>query len=170
MRAVRNFSLRGKVELFILLTCSVALLLASAAMISYTLYAFRRARVNDLRALADVIGAHSAAAGAFQNPQIAHGILRALEAKEHVTAAAIYDRQGQVLATYLRGGRQTTFVPPAPRDGGSWFWCRSASSRITEKRSVPSTWNRTSPSWASCRSNSFPCSSWLCWALCWWLW
>src|SRR2546422_4496143 len=49
-----------------------------------------RSRVNDLRALADVIGAHSAAAGAFQNPKIAHGILRALEAKEHVTAAAIY--------------------------------------------------------------------------------
>src|SRR2546422_8113667 len=80
-----------------------------------------RATVNDLRALADVIGSNSAAAGAFQNPKIAHGILRALEAKEHVTAAAIYDRQGQVLATYLRGGRQTTFVPPAPRDGGSWF-------------------------------------------------
>src|SRR3989449_850826 len=121
MRAVRNFSLRGKLTLFIMLTCSVALLLASAAMISYNLYAFRRARVNDLRALADVIGSNSAAAGAFQNPKIAHAILRALEAREHVTAAAIYDRHGQVLATYLRGGRQTTFVPPAPRDGGSWF-------------------------------------------------
>ncbi len=121
MRAVRNFSLRGKLTLFIMLTCSAALLLASAAMISYNLYAFRRATVNDLRALADVIGSNSAAAGAFQNPKIAQGILRALEAKEHVTAAAIYNRHGQVLATYLRGGRQTTFVPPAPRDGGSWF-------------------------------------------------
>ena len=65
MRAFRDLSIRRKLMLIILVTSSVALLLACAAFISFDLYTFRPAKLHDLTTLADIVGSNSTAALAF---------------------------------------------------------------------------------------------------------
>src|SRR5712691_8641718 len=121
MRAFRNLSIRRKLTLIIMLTSSVALLLACAAFVSYDLYAFRQAKVHDLTTLADIIGSNSTAALSFNDASSAREILGALSAKKHIVAACIYTRNGQVFAKYLRGDPNARFSPPETQDDGSRF-------------------------------------------------
>src|SRR2546422_4898850 len=78
MRAFRDLSIRRKLTLIIMLTSSVALLLACAAFVSYDLYTFRQAKVHDLTTLAEIIGSNSTAALTFGDSNSAKEILGAL--------------------------------------------------------------------------------------------
>jgi len=118
MRAFRDLSISRKLRLIIMATSSVALLLATAAIFGYDLYAFRRAKVDDLNTLADVIGSNSTAALTFHDPNAAQEILGALGVKKPVTAAGIYTRDGQLFATYFRDKSAQAFLAlPAEEDG-----------------------------------------------------
>jgi len=89
MLAFRDLSIRRKLTLIIMLTSSVALLLACAAFVSYDLYTFRRAKVHDLTTLAEIIGSNSTAALTFGDSNSAKEILGALSANQHIAAADI---------------------------------------------------------------------------------
>ena len=121
MRAFRNFSIQRKLTLIIMATSSVALLLASAVFSTYDHYTFRHATVHDLTTLADIIGSNSTAALAFNDPDSARDILKALTAKKHVVAACIYTRDGRAFAKYLRGHPNADFAPPAAQEDSSRF-------------------------------------------------
>jgi len=121
MRAFRDFSIRRKLTLIIMVTSSVALLLACAAFVSYDLYTFRQAKVHDLTTLAKIIGSNSTAALAFGDSNSAKEILGALSANQHIAAACIYTRDGQAFAKYLRGDPNARFSPPETQDDGSRF-------------------------------------------------
>src|SRR5256712_231047 len=121
MRAFRDLSIRRKLTLIIMLTSSVALLLACAAFVSYDLYTFRQAKVHDLTTLAEIIGSNSTAALTFGDSNSAKEILGALSANQHIAAACIYTRNGQVFAKYLRGDPMAHFSPPETQEDGSRF-------------------------------------------------
>ncbi len=121
MRAFRDLSIRRKLKLILMLTSSVALLLACAVFIIYDRYTFRLAKVQDLTALADIIGSNSTAALTFNDPNSAKEILSALAAKKHIAAACIYIHDGRVLAKYVRGNPSGDFAPPPVEDSGSRF-------------------------------------------------
>src|SRR5713101_3178118 len=121
MRAFRDFSIRRKLTLIIVVTSSVALLLACTVFITYDRYTFRRAKVEDLTAVADIIGSHSTAALAFGDADSAREILGALRAKEHIVAACVYTRDGRVFASYARGNPATPLAPPPVEGEGSRF-------------------------------------------------
>src|SRR6266849_2996371 len=121
MRAFRDFSIRRKLKLTIMLTSSVALLLACTVFITYDRYTFRRGKVEDLTALADIIGSNSTAALAFSDADSAREILGALRAKQHIVAACVYGRDGRVFASYARGNPATPFAPPPVEGEGSRF-------------------------------------------------
>src|SRR5437899_42983 len=121
MRSFRKLSIRRKLTLIIMLTSSVALLLACAAFVSYDLYTFRQAKVHDLTTLAEIIGSNSTAALTFGDSNSAKEILGALSANQHIAAACIYTRNGQVFAKYLRGDPMARFSPPGTQDDGSRF-------------------------------------------------
>src|SRR5207245_823463 len=121
MRAFRDLSIRRKLTLIIMLTSSVALLLACAAFVSYDLYTFRQAKVHDLTTLAEIIGSNSTAALTFGDSNSAKEILGALSANQHIAAACIYTRNGQVFAKYLRGDPMARFSPPETQEDGSRF-------------------------------------------------
>src|SRR5712691_12299588 len=121
MRAFRDFSIRRKLTLIIMVTSSVALLLACAAFVSYDLYTVRQAKVHDLTTLAKIIGSNSTAALAFGDSNSAKEILGALSANQHIAAACIYTRDGQAFAKYLRGDPNARFSPPETQDDGSRF-------------------------------------------------
>jgi len=116
-----NVSIRWKLTLIIMLTSSIALLLASAGFIAYELIRFRDAVVRELSTVAEVIGANSTAALAFGDRRAAEEILSALRADERVLAACSYNSQGQLFAGYLRDAKSTHVFPPQSRPAGQYF-------------------------------------------------
>ncbi len=106
-----DLSIRRKLTLLIMLTSVVVLLFASAAFLVNDLITFRNSMVDDLEALAKVIGTNSSAALVFNDPKAAEETLSALSAKPHVAMAAIYNADGRVLVYYSRKGQSNGTIP-----------------------------------------------------------
>lgn len=115
----RNLSLATKMTGVIMATSGVALLLASAAVIAYDVATARVRLTRDVGMLADLIGANSIAAIAFNDARAATDTLRSAGVNEHITTAAIV-RNGAVFARYDRDPR-TEYVPIVARVDASWF-------------------------------------------------
>jgi signal transduction histidine kinase len=112
-----NLSIRSKLTSIIMVISSVTLLLACAAFVGYDRYTFRRAMVQDLSVLAEIIGSNSTAALTFNDANSAREILRGLSAHQHIQSACIYGRDGRVFAYYIRNAPGTVFLEPEG-DGG----------------------------------------------------
>ncbi len=92
LRTFRDVSIKRKLTLIIMLTSSVALLLAGTAFGTYELIMFRRAMTSHLLTLAEIIGANNTAALAFNDQSAARETLTALSAEPHIVSATIYAR------------------------------------------------------------------------------
>jgi signal transduction histidine kinase len=112
---LRDAPIQRKLTLIIMLTTSVALLLACAAFVSYELVTFRGAMVRELSILAEVIGANSTAALAFNDDSSAEETLAALSADQHIVTGYIYAKDGRVLAEYQRRDSIRELSPPEPQ-------------------------------------------------------
>src|SRR5688572_13424932 len=111
---VRDLSLKRKVMLIVMLTSSVALLLASAGFLAYDLSVFRARMSQDLMAQAEIIGVNSTASLRAGDRKAATAILDALRAKEEIVAAAFYGPDGKLLTYYQRTPEQPAEIPPRP--------------------------------------------------------
>jgi len=120
MLNLKNTSIRRKQTLIILLTSSVALLLACAAFVIYDTVTFRRELVERVTILADTVGNNCAGAIDFNDAKTAEETLAALRADDNIVAAAVYTRDGHVFAVYQRDNG-AAFVPPAARATGLEF-------------------------------------------------
>ncbi len=112
MSSYNDLSIRHKLQGIVMITCVVALFISVAVLTFYERATFIREKSEDLAASAKMVGTNSTAALAFRDPASAAEILAALYAKQHVTQACIYDRDGKVFATYSRNPAQG-FAPPA---------------------------------------------------------
>lgn len=110
-------SVRWKLLLVVLATTGIALLLTGASMAYYDLRSFRDNLVDDLTALADILGLASAPALQFQDPQSAQEYLGLLQAKPLITGAAIYSANGSLFADYSPTGSRIAFPELPDRDG-----------------------------------------------------
>jgi two-component system sensor histidine kinase/response regulator len=119
MRSLGALSIRSKLMLMIMAASSLALLLACAAFIGYDSYTFRIAKVQDVATLAEIIGSNSTGALTYQDSNSAKEVLGALSSKKQISEACIYDRQGQVFATYQRDPGPVEFSPPRAEGSGS---------------------------------------------------
>jgi len=106
--------------LIIMLTSSVALLIACAAFITYDTVTFRRELGERVTILADAVGNNCAAAIDFNDPKTAAETLAALHADDNIVSACVYSRDGQAFAVYQRDGN-SKFVPPAVQPAGQQF-------------------------------------------------
>ncbi|MEO7726071.1 MAG: ATP-binding protein [Burkholderiales bacterium] len=111
-------SVRNKLMLMVLATTLVALLLASATMITYELRTYHETRVNELMSQADLLGRASAPALAFDDPKAARENLSLLNVAPGITAAAIYTAKGALFADYTRANAAGIKVPQHPQAGG----------------------------------------------------
>jgi signal transduction histidine kinase len=121
MRFLRDVSLKRKLMVIIMLTSSVALLLACAAFVAYERAEFRQDMVDDLTVKAELFAEQSTAALSFKDPKAAKENLHKLAAQKHIVAACIYGGDGRVFATYQRADLSEDFSPPAPRKNGHGF-------------------------------------------------
>jgi signal transduction histidine kinase/ActR/RegA family two-component response regulator len=118
--SLRNIPIKRKLMVVILLTSGFAILLMGSALISYELVTFRSALTNNIGVLAQIIGSNSTAALAFDDRENANEILRALAAENQITAAAIYDRNGRLFASFPESITPTQ-LPPSPGPDGHRF-------------------------------------------------
>jgi two-component system sensor histidine kinase/response regulator len=112
MRLYRDLSIRHKIQGIVTVACAGALFVAAAAFTFYDRATFLHAKADDLVAAAKMIGSNSTAALTFHDAKSAGEILSALQARQHVTHACIYDSAGKVFAIYSRDPRQPGFSPP----------------------------------------------------------
>jgi hypothetical protein len=103
-----------------MVTVTVALLCACAAILVYDLFSARNSLRNDMDVLAEMLGDNSTAALSFNDPQVAVEILSTLRAKRHIVAADVFAAGGRLLAGYRRLSEPIAAVP-AVRTDGAWF-------------------------------------------------
>ncbi len=113
MRSYRDLSIRQKLQSIVLITSAVALLVASVVFTLYDRSTFIRAKIQDLSASAKMVGSNSTAALSFGDAKAAKEILAALQAKQNVIQACIYNQDGKVFASYSRDAAQGV-CPPSP--------------------------------------------------------
>jgi PAS domain S-box-containing protein len=116
----QNLSIRRKQTVIIMLTSTVALLLACAAFVVYDVLDFRQGLVERIGAIARVIAEHSTASLDFSDPKTAEQTLAALSTEPDVVSGCIYDREGRVFAVFTRDSH-VKFVPPLPQADGHNF-------------------------------------------------
>jgi len=121
VRAFSGFSIRGKLTFIILSASSLSLLLASFAIVTYDYYTYRLAKLQDVITLAEVIGSNSTGALTYLDPASAKEILGALSSKKQISRACIYDKTGQVFATYARNGIVRESLPPVALNDQNFF-------------------------------------------------
>jgi len=118
--------IRRKLMTIILLTCGVAVLVASAGSFAYAFLTYREETARAVGTIADMVGANSTAALAFDNADDAREVLSALKADRHIRSAAIYRADGSIFASYAASDRE---VPPPPSAG-------SVGSRVERDRAI----------------------------------
>src|ERR1700722_11634715 len=121
MRLIRNSSIQRKLTFVIVCTSLVGL---SVACLSFDLYertSFRAAMKSELSALADTLGANTAASLAFNDRKSAQDMLAALRAERHIVGACLYDSRGMVFAEYWRDKSDTQIAMPARHEDGEQF-------------------------------------------------
>ena len=118
--SIRDWPIRRKLTAILLLISGLVLLLTSAAFVTYQVVTFRQTMRNNLAIRARILAANSTAALAFANEADARELLDALKYDPHMVAAALYDRNGRVLATYPAAPTDDR-IPAAPRPDGYRF-------------------------------------------------
>ncbi len=94
-----------------ILSISVSLLVASAAIMVYDSMTYIELKKTDLKAQAEIIGSISTAALTFNDRKAAAEYLFALRAKPSITEARIYETNGKIFAQY--GINDEDNVPPS---------------------------------------------------------
>jgi signal transduction histidine kinase/CheY-like chemotaxis protein len=119
MTFLRNLSIRWKVIHIIMMTMTVALLMACATFMAYDYITFRDKQIGDSQALADLLGTSSTAALSFDDAQDVRETLKALADKtKEITHAQVYALDNREFASYHRAGLAPVSLSP-PRDGHS---------------------------------------------------
>jgi len=112
MRWYHNLSIPIKLRAIVMITCGVALMVAAVLFTLYDRATFLREKTQDLIASAKMIGSNSAGRAEFSRHKAGRELLNALQAKQHVVNACIYDSDGTVFAKYSRSPHPCRFPPP----------------------------------------------------------
>jgi signal transduction histidine kinase/DNA-binding response OmpR family regulator len=121
MRLLKNASIQRKLTFVIVCTSLVGLCLACLSFELYERASFRAAMISELSALADTLGANTAASLAFNDRKSAVDMLGALRSERHIVGAYLYDSRGTVFAEYWRDGKQPGLTTPKRREDGAQF-------------------------------------------------
>jgi len=111
-------SIRQQLTGVVLFTSFLGLGIACAVIQLYERASFRSALTEEVAALADTVGANSAATLTFEDHKAATEILGGLRAEPHIVEACVYDSKGNVFAVYRRSANVIA-SPPAFQEAES---------------------------------------------------
>jgi signal transduction histidine kinase len=98
--SAQRTTIKRKLVTAMMLTSTTVLLLVGAVFVGHDVVSFRRLVVQALITRANILAANSTAALAFRNTDDAGQVLGALKADPRMIAAALYDEEGRLFATY----------------------------------------------------------------------
>jgi len=104
MNLLAQRSVQQKLLALVLLATLVALLVAVAAMVAYDLRLYQRNWIADMTTQAELLGRTSAPALAFDDARVAKENLEFLRYRPKVRAAAIYNANGKLFASFANEG------------------------------------------------------------------
>ena len=111
-------SIRLRVMFLMIATTFVALLVTAISLVLYDISYYRNAWLSDLTTQANLVGRASAPALAFDDSAAAAKNLELLAVRPRIVAAALYARQGGLVARYVRPDEDfAPFPSGAPADG-----------------------------------------------------
>ncbi|MFZ4441218.1 MAG: CHASE sensor domain-containing protein, partial [Syntrophales bacterium] len=102
MDLIRKVSIQRKLMRISMLTTCVALLLTSVLLIVNEVIVFRQSLIERVFVMAKTIGTNSTASLTFNDQKTAEETLHALKSAQSITCAVLYNREGGVLAQYIR--------------------------------------------------------------------
>jgi len=111
--------IRATLMRMIFLSAGAALVVTTSAFCTYEFLTFRQSTVQQLKILSQAIASNSTASLAFENAEDGANVLGAFRADPHITAAALYDADGRIFATYPQGQAASQF-PTRPGQGYSF--------------------------------------------------
>jgi signal transduction histidine kinase len=117
---LRDWPIRRKLTAMLLLTSGLVLLLTSVGFVGYQYWSYRKSARDNLSLRSRILAANSTASLAFANPADAREILSSLQADPHVVAAALYDGDGHLFATFPADLPREA-LPTAPAADGYRF-------------------------------------------------
>ncbi|NIQ03782.1 MAG: response regulator [Nitrospinaceae bacterium] len=121
MALLKYVSIRDKLRRIIMLTTSVALILAAVGFALYDLLAFRQTETRELSSLAEIIGENSVAPLQFNDTDEGRKILQTLRIDPRVVSAGLYDKNNRLFAFYNRDGAKKARMLAQPREKGNYF-------------------------------------------------
>src|SRR5712691_1219806 len=121
MKLFRDSSIRHKFAAVILSMVCLALSLACLGFGLYERVSFRVTMTSELSALADTLGANTAASLIFNDRKSAQDMLRALRTEKHIVAACLYDSEKKIFVEYRRPDAVGNFKMPAWHEDGAQF-------------------------------------------------
>jgi signal transduction histidine kinase/DNA-binding response OmpR family regulator len=121
MSVFREWPIKGRLAVLTVGTTVLALLLASSALITYNQYTMKRATVQYLEMLANIVGQDSTPALLSNDPKSATMVLQALSSKPFVLYACLFRNNGTPLATYSHARIGSQMLPKSPLpEGSTW--------------------------------------------------
>lgn len=117
---IRDIPIQRKLMRVILLTCGVVLSLMCVVYMILEYVSFRQTTKRNVSTLSAVIAANSSGALAFDSPEDAGEVLHALTAEQSISAAALYDNEGNLFAYYPADTLPDIF-PKARNSRYYWF-------------------------------------------------
>jgi signal transduction histidine kinase/ActR/RegA family two-component response regulator len=110
-------SIRTKLVTIVMSTTLAALAVSVGTVIAYDLRGYQHALLTDLSTQAELIGHMTSAALSFDDPRLARENLALLRSRPTLRAAAIYDENGALFASYLAPGENNPFPAHPDKDG-----------------------------------------------------
>jgi signal transduction histidine kinase len=107
MTRFRDLPIRQKLTYVSVVTSGVTLLLACIAFVVYERVTFSHTLLQELSSEAQIVGSNCASALLFDDAAAAAKTLAALRAEPNIMGAAVYRKNGERFATYVRPGAST---------------------------------------------------------------
>jgi signal transduction histidine kinase/CheY-like chemotaxis protein/HAMP domain-containing protein len=117
MARFRDLPIRRRVNLLIVGASALALILAALAVLAYDLRTLKPRALSDVTSQANIVRVNSTAALQFRDPLAAAENLATLAARPEISAAAIFDPDGGVFASYVRPGSNALPFTRRPEPG-----------------------------------------------------
>ncbi|MEJ7687071.1 MAG: ATP-binding protein [Variovorax sp.] len=118
MKLAAASSIRQKLNIILTTTTAVALLLAGLALVLFDLRSRLLTIEGDLVALADMIALVSSPAMVFDDPKVASENLSVLRARSQIAAAALFDQEGRLFASFQGSAKRPAPLPTRTEPAG----------------------------------------------------
>jgi len=121
MNLFNNLTIKYKLILIMMVVSIITLILTCVAFTAYDIISFRRSMIRDTSTLADLVASNSTAPIVFNDSTAANETLSALSAKKQIEFASIHNKDGELIARYIRSDIKREIISPDNNFYGSKF-------------------------------------------------